>query len=416
MAEQPPMSPAVPKPDHVPDAVVYDFDLHKDPDLMEDAHARILQLVREAPPVFWTPRNGGHWMIQGHAEVMKASKDWDTFTSEFISMDQLRQMNASLPEGAPKIYVATPINLDPPLHSEYRQPLLRPFAPKTINALKDDIRSLASDLIGAVKDTGRCEFMRDIAEPLPVQVFLKMFGLPLERQREYRDLVDEHMRDADSSSEGVMRRTQRVAAIMEDTILERRDNPRDDLISMLWETEVEGREPTLYDIQNYCVLLFIAGLDTVMNGMGHNVRHLAMNLDLQRDLRDDPSLIKDAVEEMLRRYTFTVPPRLVKADCEFEGVTMKAGERAMLFLPSADLDAREFKAPEAYDLARESLVHIAFGAGPHRCLGSHLARVELNILTEELMKALPEFRLDDTKPIRFHGGHVIGPDELHLVW
>ena len=95
---------------------------------------------------------------------------------------------------------------------------------------------------------------------------------------------------------------------------------------------------------------------------------------------------------------------------------MRKGERAFLFLPAADLDPREFENPELFDLKRENKVHIAFGTGPHRCLGSHLARIELQVLYEELLARLPEFRLDPTFPIRYHGGHVVGPDSLHLLW
>jgi cytochrome P450 len=162
-------------------------------------------------------------------------------------------------------------------------------------------------------------------------------------------------------------------------------------------------------------VLFTAGLDTVMNGMGLGVLHLATHLDLQAKLRADPSLISDASEEMLRRYTFTLPPRWSAKDQEFFGAPMKKGERAILMLPTADLDPKEFESPENFELQRDK-VHIAFGVGPHRCLGSHLARIELNILYEEMLKRLPEFRLDASKPVTYHGGHVWGPDQVHLVW
>ena len=185
---------------------------------------------------------------------------------------------------------------------------------------------------------------------------------------------------------------------------------------MLWQVEIDGKPTTIEDLENYGVLLFVAGLDTVMQGMGHGVRHLAMNPDLQAELRADPSLIGEATEELLRRYTFTVPPRRVAKDLTFLGVEMKQNERLMLFLPGADLDGKEYPHPEQFDLKREGPAHIAFNAGPHRCLGSHLARVELNILYEELLARLPTFRLDEEKPPKFHGGHVVGVEELHLAW
>jgi cytochrome P450 len=242
-------------------------------------------------------------------------------------------------------------------------------------------------------------------------------GLPLERLAEYRVLVKEYLAGInDPDMMASIGRQQKVAAAMRDTFLERRDNPRDDLISLLWSTKIDGKPVDMDDMENYGVLLFVAGLDTVMNGMGLGVRHLARDPALQDRLRANPELISEANEEMLRRYTFTVPPRKVAKDLEFQGVTMKAGERVMLFLPGADLDGRHWAQPERYDLDREDKVHIAFNSGPHRCLGSHLARIELQILYEEILAGLPQFRLDPHTPPVFHGGHVIGVERLNLVW
>ncbi|HEX7742299.1 MAG TPA: cytochrome P450, partial [Sphingobium sp.] len=116
------------------------------------------------------------------------------------------------------------------------------------------------------------------------------------------------------------------------------------------------------------------------------------------------------------RYTFTVPTRRIAKDAEFGGWPMKEGDRLMLFLPGADLDKREFAEPEKFDLQRENKVHIAFGVGPHRCLGSHLARIELQVIYEQMLARLPTFRVDDSKPMTFHGGNIIAIDSLPLRW
>jgi cytochrome P450 len=207
----------------------------------------------------------------------------------------------------------------------------------------------------------------------------------------------------------------RITAIMRDTVLERRDNPQDDIISLLWRTQFDGIPITMDEMENYCVVMFIAGLDTVMNGMGHGVRHLAQDPALQETLRKDPQAIAVATEEILRRYTFTVPVRIIGKDMEFEGLPMRKGERAMLFLPAADLDSKEFPNSEVFDIQRDK-PHIAFNGGPHRCLGSHLARVELQVLYEQMLARLPLFRLDPNHPPTFHCGHVVGVDSLHLTW
>jgi len=412
------LSPAVPKPDHISDQFVYDFDTFADPGLKQDAHARALQVLQEAPPVFWTPRNGGHWVLSSHKAVFDGSRDPSLFSNEVMPFAHIQAARAALPPGAPHILMPTPITLDPPTHTAYRLPLQSVFSPKSMMGIKDDIRALAIELIEKVKPDGKCEFMRAIAEPLPVQVFLKLFGLPIERQRAYRDLVEEHMSQAAQSSnpQQMQARLHKLIDIMSDTILDRRDNPKNDMISMLWQSEFNGQPATLNDLEDYCVVLFTAGLDTVMNGMGLGVRHLADHPALQAQLRADLSLVPDASEELLRRYTFTLPPRWVAKDMEYFGAPMKKGEKAVLMLPTADLDAKEFEAPETYNLNRTNKTHIAFGVGPHRCLGSHLARMELNILYEEMLARLPEFRIDPAKPVTYHGGHVWGPNEVHLVW
>ncbi|WP_317929496.1 cytochrome P450 [Halioxenophilus sp. WMMB6] len=403
-----------PIPEHVPPGLVYDFDMFHDAEYVLDPHKKVEKLIKEAPPIFWSPYNGGHWILAGHKANFEAARDTESFSSEIIPNEQLLEIIASLPPDMERIPLSYPINLDPPKHAKYRQPLQKVFSPKSIQDLSTSIRELAGELIDKVAAKGGCEFMSSIAEPLPVQVFLRMLGLPLDKQDEYRKLVRDHLSHTDEMSQ--LLTMQNVAAAMRETILARKARPKDDIISLLWSVEIDGRPTTLDDIENYGVLLFVAGLDTVMQGMGHGMRHLAENPELQHRLRENPALIHEATEEMLRRYTFTVPPRRVARDVIFHGVNMKAGDKAMLFLPAANLDPEEFKDADKYQLDRDKKVHIAFNAGPHRCLGSHLARVELEILYEEWFKRIGDFWLNPDKPTIYHCGHVIGVDSLNLCW
>lgn len=410
------LSPAVAKPGHVREELVYDFDFFADPAMVEDAHARVLEIVRDAAPVFWTPRNGGHWIIAGHAAVSKAFNDPDSFTVEMVSYDEIQAAKAALPPGEPAPLIPLPNSIDPPRHAVYRAPLQSVFSPSAMMGLKADIAEITAELIEAVKPDGGCEFMSAIAEKVPVAIFLKLFGLPLDRQEEYRALVKEHMAGADFKPGSMQRKLRKVADIMHDTIMARRDEPRDDLISLLWRTEFYGKPATLNDLENYCVMLFLAGLDTVVNGMGIGVRHFALHPELQDEIRAAPKRIPQVSEEMLRRYSFTIPPRFVAKDMIFEGAEMRKGEMALLFVPAADVDPKKFANAGSFDLGRVGKAHIAFGAGVHRCLGANLARIELQTLYEEMLARLPAFRLDPTKPVRFHGGNVWGPDALHLLW
>lgn len=403
------------RPAHVPESLVYDFDYNTDPEYCRDPHARAADLAVNAPPIFWTPFNGGHWIFQAHDAVYTALRDPVTFSSEHFSPEEFDLMMAAMPEDQ-RIPAPVPISVDPPLHTKLRQPLFATFSPKTIAAMERDIRQLAERLIGDIAGKERCEFQHAVADVYPVEIFLAMFGLPVEMEREYRELAKKHLTVITPDIAENMMKMKSIADVMRGTILDRRDNPRDDIISLLWSINIDG-EPMKLDLMlSYCVILFIAGLDTVVNALGFGVRHLAMDAQLQRELRANPELIPSAVEELLRRYAFVAPMRVLKKDLEFCDVRLAKGELAMMFVPSASVDPRAYPNPETTDVRRENLSHLAFGSGPHHCLGANLARLELRIMYETLLEKLPEFRLDPDHPPTFHGSIIAGPSTLHLRW
>ena len=410
------LSEAAPIPAHIPPEAVYDFDFRLDPGLLANPHERLRELLRVAPPVFWTPRNGGRWIVMGYPEIFEASRDPERFSSSYIPREHMAAMAAMMPKGADRIPQATPITMDPPEHGKYRSPLQKTFSPRAAMNQIEDIRKLCDQLIDKVIDQGHCDFIPAIAEPLPVTVFLRMMGLPPERLAEFRDLVHEFLENTTSDPAKGAGLSRKVANAMLGEIMARKDDPKDDIISLLWQTEIEGEPMTVELMEDYCVLLFIAGLDTVINGMGFAVRHLAMNPDLQAQLRANPDLIVEAAEEMLRRYGFAIPMRRVAKETTLGGWTMMPGEWVALHYPGADLDPREFESPEKFDLNRENKVHLAFGSGAHRCLGAHLARVELQVLYQQILKRLPEFRLDPDRPATFHSGNIIAMDSLPIRW
>jgi cytochrome P450 len=410
------MSPCAPQPEHVPDAAVYDFDVFSDPGLLADPHERVREMLREAPPVFWTPRNRGHWMAIGRDAVFEVARDWERFSSEFLPRAQLEAMLGALPADFPHIPRARPITLDPPDHAKFRAPLASTFGPKAIRARTEEIRALAARLIDAVAEQGACDFVAAIAEPLPVLVFLKMMGLPQERLAEFRALVHEVLAPGLLDPIAGALRMRSVADAIGDVIQARREEPKDDLISLLWTTEIDGQPMSLEIMEDFAVLLFLAGLDTVINGMGHAVRHMARDPALQARLREEPALIPEAVEEMLRRYSFVTLNRRVAHDIEFFGWTLKAGDNVMFSLAGAGLDPAYWSAPEVFDLDREDKAHIAFGVGPHRCVGSHLARLELQLLYAELLQRLPTFRLDPQAPPVFRAGNILAIESLPIRW
>jgi cytochrome P450 len=282
-------------------------------------------------------------------------------------------------------------------------------------ALKAEIELLANTLIDDVIDQGHCDFVPAVTEQLPVRVFLKMMGLPQDRLTEFRALVRELLAPSDDPMVQVGR-IRRIADAMMGVIEERRHIPAGDLISMLWSLDIDGEPMTIELMEDYTTLLFVAGLDTVMNGMSFGIRHLAKNPQLQNELRVEPSLIANTVEELLRRYTFTVTQRRVVNDTKLAGQELKADQNVVVYLPATSLDPLEFARPEIFDERREHKVHLAFGAGVHRCLGSHLARIELQTLYGVVLNRLPEFRIDAGKPTAFHAGMVLAVSSLPIRW
>lgn len=409
------MTNKVKRPDHVPASVVYEFDYNTDPEYCRDPHARAADLVAKAPPIFWTPYNGGHWMIQSYDAVQDALRDYASFSSEHFSPEAFASMMADLPEEE-RIPSPVPICIDPPLHAKLRMPLFSSFSPKSVIAREAEIRALAERLIDGLVAKGRCEFQHDVSDIYPVEIFLGLFGLPQKKEREYRDLAKKHLSCISPDLSENMLMMQSIAAVMRDTIIERQHDRRQDLISLLWSLEIEGEPMTLDLMLSYCVILFIAGLDTVVNALGFGVRHLASDIELQRELRANPKLIPQASEEILRRYAFVAPIRIMKRDTEFHGLQMKELERVMMFIPSASVDAKKYSDPTKFDIHREGLTHLAFGSGPHHCLGIHLARLELNVMYETILKKLPEFHLDPQRPPTFHGSIIAGPTSIHLQW
>jgi cytochrome P450 len=402
------------RPAHIPESALFDFDYFRDEGLFVDPHERILRLVYEAPPLFWTPRNGGHWIAMGYQEAFRIMREPETFSSALIP-PQMAGLMSKERDGR-RIPLMTPIMMDPPEHTRLRAPLQKTFSPKTVMALKSEIQDLATRLVDAVVPLGRADFVAAVTEQFPVRIFLKMMGLPDDRIDEFRALVRQVLAPRGGDPAEEVMRMRRIGDVMLDRIAARRTDRRDDIISMLWNVRIDGQPMTMELMEDYCCLLFIAGLDTVINGLTYGIRHLAMNSDLQAQLRAKPELIVEATEELLRRYSFSGPVRRVVRDIELAGCQLKADEQVFVYLAAVNLDPREFPSPERFDLERDNKNHLIFGAGPHRCLGSHLARLELQTLYHVVLNRLPEFRMDpDEKPV-FHPGNILSVSSLPIRW
>jgi cytochrome P450 len=394
-------------PSNVDPALVTDFDFFGDRRFSDAGrpHDGLLKLGEDiGRGVFWTPCNGGHWFINDHQMLFEAARDPELFGSA----------NATFPavplEDEP---FYPPFNVDPPAHAKYRLPLMRAFAPDRVRALETSIRPFAIDLIDAVFDKGRCDVLDMIAEPLPIFIFMKLMGFDLARYREFRAWAQAMSHnDVDKRAEAYAN----TAAMARPLFDERRIARKDDLLSDLLDAQIDGRPFNQAELDGIAIQLLGAGLDTVVNLIGFTIDHLARHPELQERLRARPALIPEAVEEMLRRYSVALPFRVARYDAHFHGANLKTGERVALLLPAGNLDPHVFSDPGSFNLDREYKTHIAFNTGPHRCVGSHLARLELVVLLEEWLARMPNVRLDPDWRPTYRTGLVYAVTSLHVVW
>ncbi len=398
-------------PDHVPEALVYDFSLFTSPGMAPTPNgcpqAALSHLHRDAPDIFWAASNTydgkGTWVITKAADqraILQNAADFSSNRGLF---------KAALGEDLPMI----PLEIDPPEHKKYRNLLNPLLAPKRIDALEEGARDRAATLIEGFRERGHCEVMSDFAFPFAVGVFLQFLGVSDDRRDEYLGWANDQFHGTLEQRQAAMRTIVRfVSGLIEVRKLE----PADDFIGFLLSTEMEGRKLVDKEVLGIAVLLFEAGLDTVAAAIGFDLYHLATHQDDQHMLRSDRSRIKTAVEELFRVYATIQMLRQAKTDIVFNGVAIRAGDMVSCPTMLANRDPAEFPDPDVVDLARETNRHNSFAYGPHRCVGSHLARRELYIGLEEFLGRLPPFRIKDgTAPITY-GGHVFGIENLVLAW
>jgi cytochrome P450 len=380
-------------PSHVPADRVIDFDLSLDPALKFDPFKRIAEVRGQSPKVCYTTGNGGHWIAFGRDDIHLVLSDAEHFSSAHLGGGQ----------GAGFI----PLSLDPPEHGPWRLLLLKYVGPAQIRAMEPFVRSWAERLTAKLEGQTSCDFLKAVAEPMPVSVFMVMMGLPLERFDEFRGLVLSALTPAEPGEDMTERMGVygKIMDILNALIESRRREPKDDLVSKLVTEEIYGRPVTHEELMSIGFLLFLAGLDTVTNAMTYGMRHLAMNPDLQDELRRDRGKIPSVIERMLRLYTFVNTNRLVKKDVALDGVTLKAGE--LIWLPL-------WGGSNEPGGETEGVRHMAFGSGPHQCLGVYLARLELKVMYETWFDRIGAFSLAPDPGPSMRGGSVMSITRLLL--
>lgn len=394
-------------PEHVPSELVHFCDFRTG--LGPYPQAQIAEL-HKGPRVIYSPlshqdRGGqsiGTWVLTKAEDIRQMLQHSELFSSaepRSFAMGETWRM--------------IPLEVDPPEHSKYRAALNPLFSPQRVRALDERIRIMAGELIDRFKDRGECEFIRDFGEQFPVRIFLQLMGLSEDYLELFRGWADAFVHNRAKRGDAM----REIKEFLEGQIAESRANPQEGaLVSQVIAMNAGDRPFTEEEVMGTVFLLFVGGLDTVVSSLAFHFRYLAENPVDQQRLRDDPEMIPDAVEELLRAFPVVTTARFATADTDMFGVPIRKGDMVTGSTILATRDPSEFENPEIVDITRSPNRHNAFSFGAHRCLGSHLARREIQIAYEEWNKRIPAFRIKPGAEIKTLGGGVLGIDQLPLVW
>jgi cytochrome P450 len=362
----------------------------------------VFKMMREEPVMSVDLPSGKGILLSRKAEIDEALRHPEVFSSNMDAVD--------LKNKRPMI----PLQIDPPDQRKYRKLLDPIFAPRKMTAMDEEVSALVNRLIDQFIDRGEVDFAKEFSVPFPSQVFLTLLGLPLEELDTFLTMKDgiirpDHVTGKRYGSKEAGEYQQKVADSVYDyfnKVLDQREVERkDDILSHFLDAEMEGDSLTREDILDICFLFLIAGLDTVTATLDCMFSFLAQHPEQRQQLVDDPSLIPNAIEEMLRWETPVMGiARVAVTDTELNGCPIGAGDQVMIMIGSANTDEAEFPDADVVRFDREINRHLAFGGGIHRCLGSHLARMELRVALREWHKRIPEYEIESGHTLEYTAG------------
>jgi hypothetical protein len=392
-----------------------DFDV-LDPRYITDPFS-IWEDLRSTCPIAHTDRRVSSWLPTRYEDVTAIAHDIEHFSSLRVAVipgGEDDEPDESF-DGPNLEYGLPPISADPPLHTWTRRLLLPWFSHRRVEGYipltRDLCRGLLDDLAGA----GHADAAADYAQQIPVRVIAHILGVSTDMSDSFTLWVRDILEFADDPE----RRQRGAEGLLNYFIAQleyRRANPGEDLLSELLSTEVEGKPLDDGIILGIAALVLIAGVDTTWSAIGSSLWHLATHPGDQKRLVAEPELMPTAVEELLRAYSPVTMARLVVQDVEFGGCPMKEGDKVLMNFPAANRDPEAFESPGEVVLDRAHNRHVAFGSGIHRCAGSNLARMELQVALEEWLERIPVFALEEGKDIAWAGGQVRGPRVLPVVF
>ncbi len=381
---------------------------HVEPQWAVDPY-RIHDDLRQRCPIAHTGRFGGAWLPTRYEDVAAIAYDTEHFSSRSIIMSNFRPPRELAPLGT-----APPISSDPPVHHDARKLLLPPFTKAAVTRQEPATRAFCHSLIDAFTGRDVVDAARDYAQHIPVRVIAAMLGFPPQDGPQFREFVENALEGINLPPEERIARMTKLFDYLLAQVRDHLDNPRDDLTTYLINAELHGHKLDPSHIVGTMALLLIVGIDTTWSAIGASLWHLAKTPADRGRLVAEPGLLPTAVEELLRAYAPVTMARLVKQDVRWRGVGMKADDWILLSFPAANRDPAQFDRADEVVIDREVNRHAAFGLGIHRCVGSHLARMELRVALEVWLGRIPEFTLADPSAVTWSAGQIRGPRTLPL--
>lgn len=339
------------------------------------------------------------FMVQRYAHVLEAMQMPDVFSNDIVNaLDPFMDVRF------------LPNNLNPPAHTRMRKILNRWFSPAAVRRIEPLVMQRAVELIEEFEPHGECDLVSEFAIRFPTEMFLVTIGLPVEDGAKFTDWVEALFAGFFGGPDPTPA-ANAITSYFADAIAERKANPRDaevDFVSRMLRPDLVGDEITEDDLLIICMTLMTAGLDTTRAALGYIFQHLARDEELRHRLTANPELWAKAIEEFVRLYPLVIQDgRLVMEDIDFHGLPLKKGDVLWLGIGSANRDPRKFPNPDEFDMNRADLNHhLGFAAGPHRCLGMHLARHELVIALQEWHKRIPDYHIAEGTELRERGGQL----------
>jgi cytochrome P450 len=381
---------------------------HLEPEWSADPYP-IQDDLRQRCPIARTGRFGGGWLPTRYEDVAAIAYDTEHFSSRAIIVSNFRPPGELAPVGG-----SPPISSDPPFHHDARKLLLAPFTRTAVTKQEPATRTFCHSLIDAFQGQDVVDAAVQYAQHIPVRVIAGMLGFPPQDGPQFREFVEDLLEGINLPAEERIARVSRLFDYLLAQVHDHVDNPREDLTTYLINAELHGRKLDPSHVVGTMALLLIAGIDTTWSAIGASLWHLAKTPQDRMRLVADPQLLPTAIEEFLRAYAPVTMARLVKKDMHWRGADMKTDDWILLSFPAANRDPAQFDRAGQVVIDREINRHAAFGLGIHRCVGSHLARMELRVALEAWLERIPAFSLDDPSAVTWSAGQIRGPRTLPL--